>query len=244
MATDNTTVVAYINKDGGGGGGGDEIGPSVCPSVENPDLVYQETGNTQSSTHPRPAECDSRQTIETRPNHSNRVVPSPRSLPSHLFPVAPAPSGPVCHQVQQQTGQQVCFTGPRPPSMGSGCTQPVLGESGSICLPTSSHLGQSGGEVAGLPMQQNNSDCAGLAQHALVLGPRGHVQSDPTVPTQPAQSGNSAIQPDPTQEPFKPEPSCLAPRATAIKEQGFSEAVAATIEAPQRGSTRFVYEAK
>ena len=128
--------------------------------------------------------------------------------------------------------------------MGSGCTQPVLGESGSICLPTSSHLGQSGGEVAGLPMQQNNSDCTGLTQHALVLGPSGHVQSDPIVPTHPAQSGNSASQPDLTQESVKPEPSCLAPRATAIKEQGFSEAVAARIEVPQRGSTRFVYEAK
>ena len=39
-------------------------------------------------------------------------------------------------------------------------------------------------------------------------------------------------------------PTCLAPRASAIKEQGFSEAVAARIEAPQRGSTRSVYEAK
>ena len=36
----------------------------------------------------------------------------------------------------------------------------------------------------------------------------------------------------------------MAPRATAIKEQGFSEAVAARIEAPQMGSTRSVYEAK
>ena len=36
---------------------------------------------------------------------------------------------------------------------------------------------------------------------------------------------------------------CMAPRASAIKEQGFSEAVAARIE-PQRGSTRSVYEAK
>ena len=36
----------------------------------------------------------------------------------------------------------------------------------------------------------------------------------------------------------------MAPRATAIKEQGFSEAVATRIEAPQRGSSRSVYEAK
>ena len=42
----------------------------------------------------------------------------------------------------------------------------------------------------------------------------------------------------------KSEPARLAPRASAIKEQGFSEASAAPIEVPQRGSTRSVYEAK
>ena len=84
-------------------------------------------------------------------------------------------------------------------------------------------------------MQQNHTDCTGLAQHALVLGSSGYVQSDST---ESAQSVDSAIQPDPTQEPVKPEPTCLAPRATAIKEQGFSEAVSARIEASQTGSTR------
>ena len=61
---------------------------------------------------------------------------------------------------------------------------------------------------------------------------------------QPAQPSVSAIQPGPSQEPVESEPTCLAPRASAIKEQGFSEAVAARIEAPQRRSTRSVYEAK
>ena len=83
-----------------------------------------------------------------------------------------------------------------------------------------------------------------IAQHALVLGSSGNVQSDPTVSAEPTQSGVSTIQPDPAQEPVKPELTCLAPRATAIKEQGFHEAVAVRIEAPQRGSTRSVYEAK
>ena len=35
----------------------------------------------------------------------------------------------------------------------------------------------------------------------------------------------------------------MAPRASAIEERGLSEAVAARIEAPQRGSIRSVYEA-
>ena len=114
-------------------------------------------------------------------------------------------------------------------------------ESGRIRLPTSGHLGQSGGEVAGLPLQENHSDCSGVAQHALVLGSSDHVQSDPTEPAQPV---DTAFQSDPSQKSDKPKSPCMAPRATAIKEQGFSEAVATRIEAPQRGSTISVYEAK
>ena len=119
-----------------------------------------------------------------------------------------------------------------------------MGESGSIRLPTSGHLGQSSGEVAGLPLQENHSDCSGVAQHALVLGFSDHVQSDPTEPAQPAQPVDTTVQSDPSQKSDKPKSPCMAPRATAIKEQGFSEAVATRIEAPQRGSTRSVYEAK
>ena len=212
----------------------------MCPTVENPVLVYQTADNPQGTSHPWPAEHDSRQAIQTWPDHSNRVVTSSRSVPSCMLPVAPATSGPVCHQVQQQTAT-VCVTGARPPGMGSGCTQPLLGP---ICLSTSSHLGQSGGEVTGLPLQQNNSDCPRVAQHALVLGSSGNVQSNATVPAQHTKLSISAIQPGSSQEPVKSEPTCLAPRASAIKEQGFSEAVAAQIEAPQRGSARSVYEAK
>ena len=225
---------------------GDEVGLPVCPSVENSVLVHQvtlKTGNPQGTSHPRPAERDSRQAIQTWPDNSNGMVPSSRSVQSYMLQVAPATSGPVCQQVQQQT-TTVCVTGSGPPGMGSGCTQPVMGKSGPIHLSTSSHLGQSGGEVAGLPLQQDYSDCPRVAQHALVLGSSSNVQSDPPVSAQPAQSGVPTIQSDPAQELVKPEPTCLAPRATAIKEQGFSEAVAARIEAPQRGSTRSVYEAK
>ena len=238
VATDNTTVVAYINKEGG-----DEIGLSVCPTVENSVLVHQAASNPQGTSHPRPAERDSRQAIQAWPDHSNRVVTSSRSVPSCMFKVASATSGPVCHQVQQQT-TTVCITGTRPPGLGSGCTQPLLGGPGPIPLPTGSHLGQSGGEAPGLPLQQNNSDCSRVAQHALVLGPGSNVKPDPTVSAQHTQPSVSAIQPGPSQEPVESEPTCLAPRASAIKEQGFSEAVAPRIEAPQRRSTRSVYEAK
>ena len=102
-----------------------------------------------------------------------------------MQPVAQAQSGPICHQIQQQA-PTVCLSGPRPPSMGSGCSQPVMGRTGPICLPTGSHLGQSGGEVVRLPVQQSDIDCTRVAQHALVLGSGSYVQSDPSVPAQPA----------------------------------------------------------
>ena len=132
----------------------------------------------------------------------------------------------------------------QPPSLGSGCPQSALGGSGPVCLPTSSHLGQSGGEIARLPVQQIHFDCTRVAQHALVLGSGDHVLSDPTLPAQQTRLTDSTIQPDLPQESGESEPTCLAPIATAIKEQGFSEAVAGRIEAPQRGSTRSVYEAE
>ena len=53
-------------------GRGDEVGPLVCPTVENTDLVYQELSNSQSSSHPRPSKRDSRQAIQSVPDHSNR----------------------------------------------------------------------------------------------------------------------------------------------------------------------------
>ena len=80
-------------------GGKDEVGLSVCRNVENPVLVYQTAGNPQGTSHPRPAERDGRQAIQAWPDHSNRVLISFRSVPSYMLPVAPAPSGPVCHQV-------------------------------------------------------------------------------------------------------------------------------------------------
>ena len=105
-----------------------------------------------------------------------------------------------------------------------------MGGSGCIRLPTDRHIGQSGGETTGLPVQETHSDCPGVAQHALVLGLGDHVQSGPSQPAQPA---DTALQSDPSQKSDKSKSQCLAPRATKIKEQGFSEAVAARIEAPQ-----------
>ena len=237
VATDNTTVVAYINKEGGM-----RSGP-LCLTMENPDLVYQETRDTESPTHSGSAERGGRQAVQIRTDHSNRVVPPSAGIRSNMLQVAPTSNRPLCHQIQQQA-TSLCVTLSGSHGLSSGCTQPTMGGSGPLCLPPNSHIGQGGGEVAGLPVQQNHSDRPRVAKHALVLGPGSHVQSNPTEFAQAAQSVDSALQPDPSQESDKSKSPCLAPRASAIKEHGFSEEVATRIEAPQRKSTRSVYEAK
>ena len=82
-------------------------------TMENADLMLQETGDSQSPTHSRSAECHSRQAIQTRADHSDRMDPPSRGLPGKMLLVAPSSSGPVCHQVQQQT-DSICITSPRP----------------------------------------------------------------------------------------------------------------------------------
>ena len=220
-----------------------EIGPTLCPTVEDLVLVYQETSNSQSQTHTRPAKRDSRQAIQIRLNHSDRVVSPSRIIRGNMQQVALASDRPICHQFQQQVAS-ICVPNARSHGHSGGRTQFAMGRSGYIRLPTSGHLGQSGGEVAGHPMQEIYSNCPGVAQHALVLGSSIHVQPDPTMPAQSTQLIDTTLQSDPPQESDKSKSPCVAPRTTAIKEQGFSEAVAARIEAPQRRSTRSVYEAK
>ena len=79
-----------------------------------------------------------------------------------------------------------------------------------------------------------------MAQHTLILGSSDHVQSGPYQSAHPAQSVDTTLQSDASQKSRKSESPGMAPRAITIKEQGFSEAVATRIEAPQRRSTRAV----
>ena len=200
---------------------GDEVRLPVCPTVENPVLVHQKTGNSQGMSHPRPAERDSRQAIQTWPDHSNRMVPSHRSVSSYMLPVATAPSGLVCHQFCPQFVSPV----PDPQAWAVDALRLSWENLDPYAFAPAAILGKVVEKLQDYPCNR-----------IILIAPGWPIMpwfwdlvamSSPSVSAQPAQSGISTIQPDPTQEPVKPEPICLAPRATAIKEQGFSEAVAA-----------------
>ena len=75
-----------------------EVGPTLCPTVGNLDLVYQKTSDSQSPTYSRPAECGSRQAIQARPDHPDRVVSSSRGFPNNMQQIyLPRGSTTNCH---------------------------------------------------------------------------------------------------------------------------------------------------
>ena len=206
VATDNTTVVAYINKEGGM-----RSGPlcsllwrilTWCSQRQVTLKARHIPGRLNVIADKLPRLC---QTIQTE-----------RSLLPEVFQQ-------ICNQWHLPQIDLIAtrfnhklpqFVSPVPeslPGCSSGRTYSAMGGSGCIRLPTDCHIGQSGGEATGLPVQKDHYDCPGVAQHALVLGLGDHVQSGPS---QPAQSADTALQSDPSQKSDKSKSPCLAPRAS------------------------------
>ena len=128
--------------------------------------------------------------------------------------------------------------------MSNRRSESVMGEPG--CLRFSSNFPAQSGNIQsdGSGLRQNDSDCSRVVQHALVLGPGQYLSSDSLQTSSAQASGDSVLQWATSQEPQLYQSTCLAPRVSAIHEQGFSDEVAARIEAPQRLSTRAVYKSK
>ena len=220
-----------------------EVRLTLCPSMATPVLVQSETGSPKGQTHPWSSECDCRQAVSSRPSHSDGMVTSPGGRRPPGSDLASSPSGHVCNKVQLQASPvRVSSSGPQ--CMGSGRPNSLLGKPGHVCFSPSIVTGQGGQQTVGPSLQESDPNSSGLAQHAMVLGPGGTVVSDSSLPTQSCRPSDTAIQQGASQESDQSKPTRLAPRAEAIKEQGFSNPVASRIEAPQRSSTRTVYEAK
>ena len=183
-------------------GRGHEIGPTLCLTLENLDLVHRESSDSKGPTHYRSLKCSGRQTVQIGSDHSNRMVPPSRGFPSPVQQMAPTSNRSLCYDIQQVA--PVCITSSGSHGHCRGRTQFVMGESGRVRLPTDSHIGQSGGEVARLPISKGDHYCSGVAQHDMVLGPSGDVHPDPITLASTAKPFDSTLQSDPPQESDKP----------------------------------------
>ena len=201
---------------------------SLCPPLEASVLMPPQGNSEGNKTHPRSLECNGRQIVQTQTSDPDRVVPST--------------ARPFCNPVQPQISQ-VCVTSTGSDNLGSRHLEPPMGESGCLRVSTSltSQQGSIQSDAPGL--SQNGTDYTSVVQHALVLVPGHSVSADSVHAPTAAGSSDTALQ-RLLPRPQEPEPTCLAPRASVIQEQGFSDEVATRIEASQGLSTRAVYRSK
>ena len=144
-----------------------------------------------------------------------------------------------CHQVQSQTSQ-VCVSSTGSAGLAVVCSRLKLGGARCLRFPSGISSGKAGHQDPRSGISKFDSLCPRVAQHALVLGSGQHFCAGTFLPATSREPVDPAIQLVSIQR----SPTCLAPRASSIQAQGFSDEVATRIEAPQRQSTRAVYESK
>ena len=129
VATDNSTVVAYINKRG------NSLSRDVRSPVENHDLVPSLPHNIESQAHSRVSECDGRPTVQVQLSAVNRMVSAPTGVQTDLPEVVHTSCRLICHSPEPQT-PTVCVSYPRPKGLGHRCSEHRLDQPHGLCLPS------------------------------------------------------------------------------------------------------------
>ena len=97
VATDNSTVVAYINKQGG------THSAEMCALLlEDHDLVPSLPYNIESQAHSRVPECDGQPTVQVQPSAVNRMVSAPAGVQTDLSEVVHTSCRLICHSPEPQ----------------------------------------------------------------------------------------------------------------------------------------------
>ena len=164
IASDNTSVVTYINKQGS-----TKNSRPLCSNVENSQLVSPKQCHTQSKTCTGLTQCDSGWPLKEEPDPINRVVPFSTDFQTNFQTLEESPSGPVRNQSEQKTSY-ICHSDSGSSGMGSRCPQHSMGKHG--CLRDPSHCPAAQGcTKTSITNMQDNSHSPRLADKTMVLGP-------------------------------------------------------------------------
>ena len=164
-------------------GGRYEVRIPLCHFMEAPVLVQPQEHHSSGTTHSGSSVCDYRQTFLAQSGDPDGMVPSTGVQPP-LPALGFSRGGPLCNQIQQQISQvRVPSSGTS--SLGSGCSQPILGGSRSVCLSPRSPSGKCGEQGLVPRLQMGDPHCPRLAEHAVVLGSSRTILSDPSLTQQP-----------------------------------------------------------
>ena len=151
VAMDNSTVVAYINKQ----------------------------GRTHSAeTHSRMSKCDGPPSVQVKPCSIKKMVTTPSGVQTDLSEVVHPSCRSICHISEPQT-YTVCVSNPRPKCLGHRCSEHKLDRSYCLCLLSYSSPSKGDPKNQAMPLP-NHSNIPRLARDALVLGPSTALNRDPT----------------------------------------------------------------
>ena len=200
VATDNTTMVSYINKQGGMKSG------FLCA------LLWR----LLSWCHPRGIVLRARHipgrlnVIADKLSRHNQVIQTEWSLSQEVFNLLCSrwASSFVCKPVQSQSSP-VCITGTGPSSLGSRCPESSMGGYGRVRFSSNLSDQPSDFQGDGSGLSQDDSHCSRVAKHALVLGPGEVVGSDPLQSSPTKGPRDSTIQRPGSQESQQSESTCF-----------------------------------
>ena len=184
--------------------------------------------------------------IQVKPSPINRIVNASAGVQTDLSKVVHSSCRSSCHLSELQSSL-VCISGSRPTCLGHRCSEHKLVGSHCLCIPShgSPSQGDPKGQTVQLPDHPNSSR---LDRDALVLGPSTALNRYPTPVTSvnnTSQTISQAIkQSHVPQQSTTVELSRLVSRSGQLQEQGFSVEVAERMAAPQRPSTRSIYQSK
>ena len=153
-----------------------------------------------------------------------------------------SPSGPFCNQTQHKA-PLVRLSDPGSPSLGSGCLEHSMGESGCIRFSPNRPPAQGYTETP-VTNVQASSDRPRLAIKTMVFGPSGNVTGRTSTVTSNANLTQTTNEQHFPLQPGLPQPPRLVSKSTALQQRGFAAEVADRIAAPQRLSTRAIYTSK
>ena len=148
----------------------------------------------------------------------------------------------ICHSSEPQTST-VRVSSPRPKCLGHRCSELKLDGSHCLCLPSDGPPSQGDPKNQAMPLADHRNSPR-LARDALVLGPSAVLNRDPTATSGVNNSSQTVPQLCVPQQSTASQPARLVSWSRQFQEQGFFVEVAERIAAPQRSSTRTIYNSK
>ena len=148
----------------------------------------------------------------------------------------------ICHSSEPQTAT-VRISSPRPKCLGHRCSELKLDGSHCLCLPSDGSPSQGDPKNQAMPLPDHHNSPK-LARDALVLRPSAARDRDHAATSGVNDSSQTVPQLCVPQQSITSQPPCLVSRSGQLQEQGFCVEVAERIAAPQRSSTRTIYNSK